>query len=548
MKNIKPLLITFIAIVISTALLQIVLLFVFLNQLQALRQYEHRVIDRLVEHLVQVKYDVVQIQQFITDASATQENDGIDDAKKSLVSAEKNIAQMRQLAPDMSIQGDLLQQQAQRLYATGLQMVAAYGQDRAAGNDLMKAPQTGFDAQSEAAQALIDQLQLKVSAVQTATVKTVDAKIAAIFWLGLSTSLLLVVIISLGGIYLYRFIMKALGGEPSVGNEAARYLEQGDLTYVVPVKAGDQSSLLATLSRMRGRWTDVISSLNGQTAVLLSSAEQLSEQAQHLSRSSEAQSQNAKQIAGNVEALASTMASMAKQATEAFGQVAATGEAAMKTTRVLQEVTHEVLSVEQSVTMSAQHIGQLHVQMSEINLIVTTIREVADQTNLLALNAAIEAARAGEAGRGFAVVADEVRKLADRTTGSARSIGEMIAGIGKMTDEMMKTIQQSVDRVGSGVSLIGVAQSEMQQVLTASITASKDMAQIHDALEEISRNTDDIADSVEKISHSSQDHSTAAQSVLLTSNNIKQVAEALRGDTAYFKVGNGSENDDMTLF
>ncbi|MBM5574045.1 hypothetical protein [Deefgea sp. CFH1-16] len=102
-------------------------------------------------------------------------------------------------------------------------MVATYAQSREAGNALMKAPQTGFDAQSNALQAQIDQLQLAVDALQSQTVQVIDHKIEVIFWLGLSMGLVLVIVAGLGGLFLYRFMMKILGGEPSVGNEAAHY-------------------------------------------------------------------------------------------------------------------------------------------------------------------------------------------------------------------------------------------------------------------------------------------------------------------------------------
>lgn len=546
MKNIKPLLLAFVATLIIVAVFQAVILYYLLNKLEALSDYEHGVTDHLVQNVVQLKYDIVQIQQFITDSAATQEADGVVDAKKAEQDAQKNIAELSQLSPEMMGVAQTLSQQIQQLLDTGVKMVAAYGESREAGNQIMKAPQAGFDAQSEAAQALVDQLQVQIDALQVRTVTEVDAKTNAIAWISVSLALVLVAVALLGGVLIYRNIMKILGGEPSLGYEAAHYLENGDLTYVVQVQDGDKDSLLASLARMRGRWTDVISGLNGQSMLLSGGAGQLMAQAGNLAASSDEQSANAHRISDNVDALSVTMANMAVQATGAFGQVAATGEAAMRTTRVLQGVTDEIVSVEQSVALSAERIEQLHLQMAEINSIVTTIREVANQTNLLALNAAIEAARAGEAGRGFAVVADEVRKLADRTTGSAKSIGEMIEGVGQMTNEIVQAIEQSVSRVGSGVSLIATAQTEMSQVLSSSIDASKDMAQIHDALDEISKNTEDIARAVEQVAASSSNNAESAKLVSNTSANINQVADALRSDTAYFKLS--KPGDDMTLF
>ncbi len=546
MKNIKPLLLAFVATLIAVALFQAIVLYALLNKLEELSDYEHGVTDHLVRNVAVLKYDIVQIQQFMTDSAATQALDGIADAKKAEQDAQKNITELSQLAPEMMGVAQSLSQQVLQLHITGEKMVAAYGESREAGNQIMKAPKDGFDAQSESAQALVAQLQVQVNALQKQTAMEVAAKTNAIAWVSLSLALVLVVVALVGGLLIYRNIMNILGGEPSLGNEAAHHLENGDLTYIVQVKDGDKTSLLASLARMRGRWTDVISGLNGQSMLLSAGATQLTDQARSLASSSDEQSASSQRISANIEELSVTMANMAVQATGAFGQVAATGEAAMRTTRVLQEVTDEIVSVEQSVGLSAERIEQLHLQMAEINSIVTTIREVANQTNLLALNAAIEAARAGEAGRGFAVVADEVRKLADRTTGSAKSIGDMIEGVGQMTNEIVQAIEHSVTRVGSGVSLIATAQNEMAQVLSSSIDASKDMAQIHDALDEISKNTDDIARAVEQVALSSASNATSAKLVSDASANINQVADALRSDTAYFKLSHAG--DDMTLF
>jgi methyl-accepting chemotaxis protein len=382
-KNIKPLLMVFVAALIAVALLQASVLYFLINKLDALAEYEHEVTSRLYQDSGQVKYGVIQIQQYLTDSAATQEADGKADAQKAMEVALKNNTEIGKLAPELLGLTQSLDLQIKRLFDTGVKMVAAYGESREAGNQVMKAPTDGFDAQSEAAQAIVDQLNVKIDVLHRQMLAEVDQKTSQIGWVSLSLAFVLVVIAVVGGVMIYQNIMKILGGEPSLGNEAARYLEDGDLTYVVRVQDGDKDSLLASLARMRGRWTDVISGLNGQSMLLSGGAAQLTEQAGNLAASSDEQSANAHRISANVEELSVTMAHMAAQATGAFGQVAATGEAAMRTTRVLQEVTDEIVSVEQSVALSAERIDQLHLQMAEINSIVTTIREVANQTDRL---------------------------------------------------------------------------------------------------------------------------------------------------------------------
>ncbi|QLG89714.1 methyl-accepting chemotaxis protein [Chitinibacter bivalviorum] len=542
MNKIKHVLMLFVGVVVGLSVLQAGGLYMLLGQLQTVSEYEHSVTDVLVENLVATKYDIVQIQQYITDSAATQEQDGIVDAKKALDDAQIKLDKIASLSSNMSGAVTELKAANQKLYDTGLKMVAAYGQSREAGNQIMKAPD-GFDAQSDQAQQGLEKLNGQIEALQEKTVGDVDDKTTELRWVTAVLVILLTACVVAGGVLIYRMIMGLLGGEPSVGKKAAERLSEGDLTYQIPVLDGDRNSLMAYLSRMRARWTDVISGLNGQSMMLHGQAETLHVQADNLSQASAEQSQVAKRIAAKVEELAVTMTQITAQATAAFGQVSQTGEAAMRTTKVLQNVTNEIRQVEVSVYESAENVTNLHKQMAEINSIVTIIREVADQINLLALNAAIEAARAGESGRGFAVVADEVRKLAERTGGSTKSISDMIQNVGSVTQGIVAAIEESVARVGSGVELINSAQGEMAQVLDASIQASKDMAQIHDALDEVSGTSTQIAQSVVQIATMSEQNSSSSADLAQTSSMIGQVADALRSDTSYFKLEHKTDND-----
>ncbi|MCV6625725.1 MAG: methyl-accepting chemotaxis protein [Cellvibrionaceae bacterium] len=120
---------------------------------------------------------------------------------------------------------------------------------------------------------------------------------------------------------------------------------------------------------------------------------------------------------------------------------------------VINEAVKEMNQIAESVHTSSQHIERLNMQSGEINSIINTIQEIADQTNLLALNAAIEAARAGEQGRGFAVVADEVRQLAARTSQSTSEISAMISKIQEDTSNASGSMAQCLDQANRGVQL-----------------------------------------------------------------------------------------------
>ncbi len=180
-------------------------------------------------------------------------------------------------------------------------------------------------------------------------------------------------------------------------------------------------------------------------------------------------------------------------------------------------------------------IQSLGEKSHQITAIVQVIREIADQTNLLALNAAIEAARAGEQGRGFAVVADEVRKLAERTSESTQQITGMIKAVQDGVKESITQMQQAEESVKKGVHLANEAQTAVQTIRSGSVQVCQLIADISHALSEQSSASQEIARNIEHITSIISDSRESSASNKNASENLEQCAVALLQSVHVFK-------------
>lgn len=288
--------------------------------------------------------------------------------------------------------------------------------------------------------------------------------------------------------------------------DSARAIAEGNLSVRVPVDGQDEiGQLLAQMSIMRNNLQEVIGELRYNMGELTTQAGELGDASANVSGTAESQANAASSMAASVEQLSVSIDQVESNAGEARAVTLDSARRSQESARIIGETIDEMHRIAGSVTETAGSIRDLKGQVDEISAIVTVIREIADQTNLLALNAAIEAARAGEQGRGFAVVADEVRKLAERTSTATVQISSMINAIQQKAVKAGDSMESGVARVDAGVRLASQAGSELQEMRRGSAQVTEAVDAITQALQEQAAAAREIASRVESVSQGTEE-------------------------------------------
>ncbi|MBK7414659.1 MAG: methyl-accepting chemotaxis protein [Dechloromonas sp.] len=313
--------------------------------------------------------------------------------------------------------------------------------------------------------------------------------------------------------------------------------KNNDFTRTVPVSGNNEvGQTAAAFNELLGTMRQTLGSLKHSISSIDDASQQLSSGAQQSAQASEDSSESASSMAASVEQVSVSINHVANNANDALNLARHSGELSNQGGIVIGQAVDEMKIITSAVKNVAEQIDTLGQQSPQISSVVQVIKDVADQTNLLALNAAIEAARAGEQGRGFAVVADEVRKLAERTTKATGEIAGMIDGIQRSAKAAVSSMENVVIQAESGMSLAEQAGQSIVGIRDSANEVVRVVGDITDAIAEQGSASQSIAQQVERVAQAAEENNVAAQSTASAAGELGHLARTMREDTARFVI------------
>jgi len=332
------------------------------------------------------------------------------------------------------------------------------------------------------------------------------------------------------------FISGRIAGRLSQAVDATRRIADGDLTSALPAASRDEvGRMIEAMGAMQGSLRGAMRDTVGSARAILDTAQQLNAATAKMNQSADIQSATASAISANVEELTVSINVVSASTSEAASLAETSDQQAADGRRAIEVLISQINDVAAVVRTAAEQMSALNAESKKISGIVEVIKDIAGQTNLLALNAAIEAARAGEHGRGFAVVADEVRSLSERTTRSTGEISQMVLAIQQSTEGVVAGVDRGVDLVDSSVAIardageaIGRLQEMAQRV--AQVVGDVDVAlrEQSAASNDVAKKIEDVASQAEESSAIAHETSRAADSMMATAHGMQELVARFR--------------------
>jgi methyl-accepting chemotaxis protein len=389
---------------------------------------------------------------------------------------------------------------------------------------------TAFSQLEDQMGALSELIETNTQQTSQGTAQTIQN---ANFTLGIVLIASLVLLLIQG-----RWVIMSIMGPLQTASRIAQSIAHGNLSepIVEPTQKDEASALIRSLATMQRDLRGMIEVVRSNAHGVSGMSDQLSSGCHQVADSSQQQSAAASTMAAAASEMTASIEEITRHAERALDMANQAESLAKDGGRVIHQVVEDMDGIARSAQQSAQVIRTLDKESEGIFNIIQVIKGIADQTNLLALNAAIEAARAGEQGRGFAVVADEVRNLAGRTSASTQEIASMVARIQQSTREAVTSMEAGVAQVDKGMAVTADVERAIREILDATLSTTQLVNDITRTIGEQSLASNEIAHQVDMIAGMSEGNSKVIGQTASTTDELSSLAGKLSQSVDRFRL------------